>query len=92
MGSKNTGSSKLATPVPVIPLSAVVRSLHDPGRFAAFVVEDQGGRSVARSRDIQLGDTYGNQISVTQGLNVGERVISVGTTIATDGEQVQVME
>jgi multidrug efflux system membrane fusion protein len=86
------GGSKLATPVPVIPLSAVVRSIHDPGRFAAFVVEDQDGRSVARSRDIQLGETYGNQISVTQGLNLGERVISVGATMARDGEQVQVMQ
>ena len=86
------GGSKFATPVAVIPLSAVVRSIHDPGRFAAFVVEDQDGKSVACSRDIQLGETFGNQISVTQGLNVGERVISVGATIAKDGEQVQVMQ
>jgi len=86
------GGFKLATPVPVIPLSAVVRSIHDPGRFAAFVVEGQDGKSVARSRDIQLGETYGNQIAVTQGLNLGERVISVGATIARDGEQVQVMQ
>jgi multidrug efflux system membrane fusion protein len=85
------GGSKLAAPVPVIPLSAVVRSIHDPGRFAAFVVEDQDGKSVARSLEIQLGETYGNQIRVTQGLNLGERVISVGATIARDGEQVQVM-
>jgi multidrug efflux system membrane fusion protein len=87
----NVGGSKLATPVAVIPLSAVVRSIRDPGRFAAFVVEDQSGKSVARLRDIQVGEIYGNQISVTQGLSVGEQVISVGATIATDGEQVQVM-
>jgi multidrug efflux system membrane fusion protein len=92
IASIHMGGSKLPTPVPVIPLSAVVRSIHDPSRFAAFVVEDQDGKSVACSRDIQLGETYGNQISVTQGLNVGERVISVGTTIAKDGEQVQVMQ
>jgi multidrug efflux pump subunit AcrA (membrane-fusion protein) len=77
--------------VTVIPLSAVVRSIHDPSKFAAFVVEDQGGMSVARSRDIQVGETYGNQVSVTQGLSVGEQVISVGATITKDGEQVQVM-
>lgn len=85
------GGSQLATPVPVIPLSAVVRSVRDPGKFAAFVVETQGGKTVARSRDIELGETYGNQIGVTQGLNVGEQIISVGSTIAMDGEQVQVM-
>lgn len=86
-----TGGSKPAAPVAVIPLSAVVRSVHDPSQFAAFVVEDQGGMSVARSRDIQVGETYGNQVSVTQGLSVGEQVISVGATITKDGEQVQVM-
>ena len=86
-----TGGSELAAPVAVIPLSAVVRSIRDPGKFAAFVVEDQEGKSVARSRDIQVGETYGNQISVTQGLSAGEQVISVGATLAKDGEQVQVM-
>ena len=91
IASISMGGPKLAVPVPVIPLSAVVRSTRDPGKFAAFVVEDQEGKSVARSRDIQLGETYGNQIGVTQGLNVGERVISVGATIAVDGEQVHVM-
>jgi len=85
------GGSKLATPVAVIPLGAVVRSLHDPSKFAALVVEDQAGKSVARSRDIQVGDTYGNQIGVTQGLSVGDRVITVGTSLIKDGEQVQVM-
>jgi multidrug efflux system membrane fusion protein len=69
----------------------VVRSIRDPGKFAAFVVENEEGKSVARSRDIQVGEAYGNQISVTQGLSVGEYVISVGATITRDGEQVQVV-
>jgi multidrug efflux system membrane fusion protein len=86
-----TGGSELAAPVAVIPLSAVVRSIRDPGKFAAFVVVDQEGKSVARSRDIQVGETYGNLISVTQGLSEGEQVISVGATLVKEGEQVQVM-
>lgn len=86
-----TGGSVLAVPVAVIPLSAVVRSIRDPGKFAAFVVVAQEGKSVARSRDIQVGETYGNLISVTQGLSEGEQVISVGATLVKDGEQVQVM-
>ena len=86
-----TGGSELVTPVAVIPLSAVVRSIRDPGKFAAFVVENEEGNSVARARDIQVGEAYGNQISVTQGLSVGEHVISVGATITRDGEQVQVV-
>jgi multidrug efflux system membrane fusion protein len=85
------GGSELATPVLVIPFSAVVRSVRDSSKFAAIVVEVQGGKSMARYRDIQLGETYGNQIGVLQGLSLGERVISVGSTIAMDGEQVEVM-
>jgi hypothetical protein len=38
-----------------------------------------------------VGETYGNQISVTQGLSAGEQVISVGATFVKDGEPVQVM-
>jgi multidrug efflux system membrane fusion protein len=77
--------------VAVIPLGAVVRSLHDPSRFAVFVVEEQEGKTVARSRDIEVGETYGNQIGVTQGLRVGERVVSVGATLTAEGEQIQVI-
>ena len=72
------GGSKLAAPVPVIPLSAVVRSVRDSSKFAAFVVEDQGGKVVARSHDIEVGETYGNRIGVRQGLHLGDRVMSVG--------------
>ena len=85
------GGSRLATPVMVIPLSAVVRSTQDAGRFAAFVVEDKGDKPVVRSRDIELGQTYGNMISVIHGLTLGERVVATGATTVTDGEQVEVI-
>jgi multidrug efflux pump subunit AcrA (membrane-fusion protein) len=85
------GSSRLATPVIVIPLSAVVRSAQDAGRFATFVVEDKRDRPVVRSRDIELGQTYGNMISVIHGLTLGDRVVATGATTVTDGEQVEVI-
>lgn len=75
----------------VVPLSSVVRSTKRADGFAVFVIEDQGGKNVARERAVEIGDTFGNMISVTQGLKVGERVVEVGGTQLKDGEVIQVL-
>lgn len=85
------GATRLAKPVMIVPLSAVVRSAHNPSGFAIFVVEDQDKKSFVHLRDVQTGDTYGNMIAVTHGVNAGERVVTVGATLARDGQQVQVI-
>ena len=85
------GGSGLTTPVMAIPLSAVVRSTRRPGGFAAFVVNDENGKPVAHLRDIEIGQAYGDMISVTQGLTLGDRVVTTGATTVTDGEQVEVV-
>ena len=78
-------------PVPVIPLSAVIRSTQNPDGYAVFVVEDQAGKSLARIRNVELGEAYGNMIGVKAGLNLSERVITTGATLVKDGWQVQVI-
>jgi RND family efflux transporter MFP subunit len=79
----------------VIPLSAVVRSSKTVGSFAVFVVSPEAGNvaggAVAHERDVQVGDTIGNNIAVTQGLQPGEHVVSAGATEIRDGEQVRVL-
>ncbi len=82
---------KLETPVPVIPLSAVIRSMQNPEGYAVFVIEDQAGKSLARMRNVELGEAYGNMIGVKAGLSLSERVISTGATLVKDGWQVQVI-
>jgi len=78
-------------PVPVIPLSAVIRSTQNPDGYAVFVVEDQAGKSLARIRNVELGEAYGNMIGVKAGLNLSERVITTGATLVKDGWQVQII-
>ena len=78
-------------PVPVIPLSAVIRSTQKPDGYAVFVVEDQAGKSLARIRNVELGEAYGNMIGVKAGLNLSERVITTGATLVKDGWQVQII-
>jgi RND family efflux transporter MFP subunit len=74
-----------------IPLGAVVRPPGGSRGFAAFVVQDEGPRQVARLRDIELGDLTGNEVSVRRGLHRGDRVVALGASLLRDGSAVSVL-
>jgi multidrug efflux system membrane fusion protein len=76
-----------APPVPVLPLSAVVRDRANPADFAVMVVENK----VARRRRVNLGPTFGDVLAVTSGIQPGELVIRAGATMVDDGEVVEVI-
>jgi RND family efflux transporter MFP subunit len=78
----NEATTRLAA---VVPLDAIVRAQND---YAVFVVD---GNGVAHARRVILGDMVGNGIAVTSGVAGGERVVSRGATIVSDGEKVRVM-
>ncbi len=80
-----------AGPVPVVPLSAVVRAADNPSAFGVFVVEQRGDQFFARARTVELGVAYGNVIGLERGLEPGERVIVTGATQVRDGQQVRVL-
>jgi multidrug efflux system membrane fusion protein len=75
----------------LVPLSAVVRSTQHADGFSVFVVTDQGGKSVARERTVEIGDTVGDSISVTKGLKPGESVVVTGGTLIKDGDEIKVI-
>jgi RND family efflux transporter MFP subunit len=77
--------------VPAVRLSSIVRPPAEKDGYAVFVVEDEGGRPVARVRKVSLGEAVGNLIAVTSGLKIGERVIVIGATLVTDGEPVRLV-
>jgi multidrug efflux system membrane fusion protein len=77
--------------IPVVPLTAIVRSKDNPNNYAVMVIEDQGGQQIARLRNVTLGEALGNTIAVTSGVNVGEQIITTGATLVVDGEPVQVI-
>jgi multidrug efflux system membrane fusion protein len=80
------------TTVTVVPLNAVVRSKTNPEGYALFVVEGQKGGRIARLRDnIELGEVFGNKITVTKGVKVGEPVIVTGATLVADGQRVRIV-
>jgi multidrug efflux system membrane fusion protein len=80
------------TTATVVPLNAVVRSKTNPEGYALFVVEGQKGHRIARLRDnIELGEVFGNKITVTRGVKVGEPVIVTGATLVADGQRVRII-
>ena len=67
---------------PVIPVLAVSRI---NGRFFAFVAEKNGQGSVARQKNLKVGDTLGNNYAVLEGLAAGDHLIVSGTQFLQDG-------
>jgi len=82
---------ELAEPVPVVLLSAIVRARNQREQYAVFVVEEKGGQSIARSRPVKLGETFGNTIAVLEGVSAGERVITSGATMTLEGQAVRII-
>ncbi|MBM3462304.1 MAG: efflux RND transporter periplasmic adaptor subunit [Armatimonadetes bacterium] len=75
----------------VVPLSAIVRSKKDPDGYAVFVLEQSGGQSIARLRDVNLGPAVGNKMTVLGGVRAGEKIVTSGAAMATDGDPVRVV-
>src|SRR3984957_20116641 len=71
-----------------IPLSAVVPFPSEPDHFAVMVAQERAGRLVANLRKVQLGTTHDNSVAV-EGLQPGERVVSVGAQLLKDGDPIQ---
>jgi RND family efflux transporter MFP subunit len=72
-----------------IPLSAIVPS-PEPDHFAVMVAQQRGGMLVANLRKVQLGTTHDNSVAV-EGVQPGERVVSVGAQLLKDGDPIQVI-
>jgi len=64
------------TPMAVIPVLAVTRQ---GGQSFVFVVQQQNGHYAAHQVPVTLGDTVGNNYSISAGLKVGDRVVTSST-------------
>jgi RND family efflux transporter MFP subunit len=72
----------------VVPQQVVLRT--EDG-YEAFVVVEEGGRPVARSRDVTLGPSYGDRVVVRGGLAPGDRLVVVGQHQVNDGGLVRIV-
>ena len=69
----------------VIPILAVTRI---NGEFFAFLAEQENGKTVARQKLLQVGDTVGNDYAVQDGLKAGDHIIVSGLQFLRDGAPV----
>ena len=86
------GQAKLSTPLLVVPLTAIVSSGDGSKNFSVFVADHEGKKDVARRRVIQPGPTFGNMVSISSGLSLGDRVLLSGATLVNDGQAIRVIE
>ena len=89
-------SITIGTPSPpggvmVVPISAVVRSPTNVNGFGVFLTETSGELTKVRAQDITLGNTYGNMIAVETGLTLGQRVVTSGTNMIKNGDEVKII-
>jgi RND family efflux transporter MFP subunit len=75
----------------VVPLSSIVSVNDGTKTFSVFVVNQQGGKDVARRKNVTPGDAYGNKVSIVSGVSLGEKVISNGAPLLVDGQIVRVI-
>ena len=85
------GDGTPAKAEPLVPLTSIVRSTGKAGHFAVFVVDQADGKSIARARDVELGEYLGRVIPVTSGLRGGEEIVVQGAGLLSDGEPVEVI-
>ena len=76
------------TPMAVVPVLAVSRQ---GGQSFVFVARKQGPLTQAMQTAVTLGDTVGNNYSVTSGLNTGDKVIVSSTQFLVNGMPVMPM-
>jgi multidrug efflux system membrane fusion protein len=75
----------------VVPLSSVIRSPKNARGFSVFVLDGEADRARARLTDVELGNVTGNAVTVTRGLALGTRVVTVGATLLRDGSEAVVI-
>jgi RND family efflux transporter MFP subunit len=76
------------TPMAVVPVLAVTRQ---GGQSFVFVAQGQNGHFVASQTAVTLGDTVGNNYSISSGLNAGDKVIVSSTQFLVNGMPVMPM-
>jgi len=70
---------------PVVPVIAVTRI---NGQYFAFVAVNEGKGLVARQRLIRVGEIFGNDYTVLEGVKPGEKLIVSGAQALADGTPV----
>ena len=53
-----------------------------------YIATTEGNRKIARAKKVVVGQSYGGQIEITQGLSAGDQLITQGYQEVTDGQTI----
>jgi RND family efflux transporter MFP subunit len=73
-----------------VPLSAMVQA--NDGKYGVFVVAASESGKIAKLRPVEIGGVIGTDISIVNGLALGDEVITTGATLLKDGQRVEVLK
>ncbi|WP_118950991.1 efflux RND transporter periplasmic adaptor subunit [Taibaiella helva] len=59
----------------------------DKGKFV-LVATEEGGKLIARKKQVEIGELYGDKLEIRSGLNVGDRLITQGFQSVYDGQRI----
>jgi RND family efflux transporter MFP subunit len=74
----------------VVPLSAIVQG--KDGKYGVFTVSDSSVGEIARLHTVEIGAVAGTEISVLNGVQAGDRIITTGANLLKDGQPVEVLQ
>ncbi|MGA7918312.1 MAG: efflux RND transporter periplasmic adaptor subunit [Candidatus Acidiferrales bacterium] len=86
------GQARLAVPLIVVPISAIVAPDDGSRTFDVFVVVHEGDKDLAHRRTVEPGATFGNMVSIVKGVRLGDRVLLSGATLVKDGQAVHIFQ
>lgn len=72
----------------VVPQQVLLRT---ESGYQVYVVGDRDGYPIASARAVELGPSYGNRTVIAAGLEVGDRLITVGQRLVDEGSFVRVV-
>jgi RND family efflux transporter MFP subunit len=71
----------------LIPFESIVAQ---KSNYGVYRLVNRSPHSIAQLQIVTLGDVYGNQVEVKSGLNSGDRIVTQGSALLINGQEVKV--
>ena len=90
VASVSRSPSGLRSTLAAVPLHALARPMSG-SEFMVHVLSERDGKTYASARTITVAGVAGDMVTILSGLTPGEQIITRGTTLAADGQEVRII-
>lgn len=80
-----------AQTVPVVPMTALMTAESGSTNYSVFTVKERDGKQFAQLQSVRIGQTFGQQVVIDEGLTPGERIIVNRTNQLSNGSPIRVV-